>query len=69
MQQEDDISSKLRVWFADVETGKARPLFQSPDICLNAVFDKYALVVSSVIFNHQYMFFHLAMLTLLTSLF
>ena len=44
MQQEDDVGSKLRVWFADVETGKARPLFQSPDICLNAVFDKYAIV-------------------------
>lgn len=67
MQQEDDSSSKLRVWFADVETGKARPLFQSPDICLNAIFDKYALL-SSDIFNSQYMLFHLAMLTIPTSL-
>lgn len=58
MQQEDDSSSKLRIWFADVETGKARPLFQSPDICLNAIFDKYALL-PSFIFNHQYMLYTL----------
>ncbi|XP_074368396.1 putative glutamyl endopeptidase, chloroplastic [Apium graveolens] len=42
--EEDDSSSKLRVWFADVETGKARPLFQSPDICLNAIFDNFVWV-------------------------
>lgn len=41
MKQEDDGGSKLRVWVANVETGKARPLFQSPDVFLNAVFDKY----------------------------
>lgn len=41
MEQEDNnTSSKLRVWVADIETGYARPLFQSPDIYLNAVFDK-----------------------------
>ncbi|KAK4273274.1 hypothetical protein QN277_021710 [Acacia crassicarpa] len=44
---EDDESSKLRVWIADVETGKARPLFQSPDIYLNAVFDNYVWVDNS----------------------
>lgn len=42
--EEDDSTSKLRVWFADVETGKARPLFQSPDICLNAIFDNFVWV-------------------------
>ncbi|URE41008.1 hypothetical protein MUK42_11709 [Musa troglodytarum] len=40
VDEEDNNSSKLRVWVADVESGKARPLFQSPDIFLNAVFDK-----------------------------
>ncbi|GAV83615.1 Peptidase_S9 domain-containing protein [Cephalotus follicularis] len=39
-----DEEEKLRVWVADVETGKARPLFQSPDIFLNAVFDNYVWV-------------------------
>lgn len=42
--QEDDGGSKLRVWVADVETGKAKPLFQSPDMFLNAVFDNYVWV-------------------------
>ncbi|KAL6965741.1 hypothetical protein U1Q18_036796 [Sarracenia purpurea var. burkii] len=37
----------LRVWVADVETGKARPLFQSPDTYLNAVFDNFVWVDSS----------------------
>lgn len=41
MKQEEDGGSKLRVWVADVKSGKARPLFQSPDVFLNAVFDKY----------------------------
>ena len=39
MEQEDG-GGKLRVWVADVETGKAKPLFQSPDVFLNAIFDK-----------------------------
>lgn len=42
--QEDDGGSKLRVWVADVETGKAKPLFQSPDVFLNAIFDNYVWV-------------------------
>lgn len=42
--QEDGSSSKLTVWVADLKTGIARPLFQSPDIYLNAVFDKYDVV-------------------------
>ncbi|KAL4572179.1 hypothetical protein LXL04_018948 [Taraxacum kok-saghyz] len=40
-EQDDDGGSKLRVWVADVETGKAKPLFQSPDVFLNAIFDNY----------------------------
>lgn len=30
----------MKLWVADVETGNARPLFQSPDLYLNAIFDK-----------------------------
>ncbi|XP_077219363.1 prolyl oligopeptidase family protein isoform X2 [Tasmannia lanceolata] len=46
---EEDNSSKLKVWVADVETGKARPLFQSPDINLNAVFDNFVWVDDSTL--------------------
>lgn len=46
---EEDNSSKLRVWVADVESGKARPLFQSPDIHLNAVFDNYVWIDDSTL--------------------
>ncbi|KAI3693810.1 hypothetical protein L1987_76762 [Smallanthus sonchifolius] len=42
--QEDDGGSKLRVWIIDMETGKAKPLFHSPDVFLNAVFDNYVWV-------------------------
>lgn len=45
----DENNSKLRVWVADVESGKARPLFQSPDIYLNAIFDNYAWVDNSTL--------------------
>ncbi|CAL9131623.1 unnamed protein product, partial [Musa textilis] len=48
-RQEDNNSSKLRVWVADVESGKARPLFQSPDIFLNAVFDNFVWVNDSML--------------------
>lgn len=41
--QGDGSSSKLRVWVANVDTGKARPLFESPDVYVNAVFDKYVI--------------------------
>lgn len=44
---EDGSSSKLTVWVADVETGKARPLFHSSDIYLNAVFDNFVWVDNS----------------------
>lgn len=46
---EDSSSSNLRVWVADVETGKARPLFQSPDIYLNAIFDNFVWVNNSTL--------------------
>ncbi|XP_057782216.1 probable glutamyl endopeptidase, chloroplastic [Salvia miltiorrhiza] len=42
--EEDGSSSKLRLWVAEIETGKARPLFQTPDIFLNAVFDNFVWV-------------------------
>lgn len=45
----EENNSKLRVWVADVESGKARPLFQSPDIYLNAIFDNYAWVDNSTL--------------------
>ncbi|GMI98886.1 chloroplast glutamyl peptidase [Hibiscus trionum] len=48
-EEEESSSSKLRVWVADVETGTARPLFQSPDIYLNAVFDNYVWVDNSTL--------------------
>ncbi|XP_012437967.1 probable glutamyl endopeptidase, chloroplastic [Gossypium raimondii] len=48
-EEEESSSSKLRVWVADVETGMARPLFQSPDIYLNAVFDNYVWVDNSTL--------------------
>lgn len=41
--------SKMKVWVADVETGEARPLFQSPEIYLNAVFDNYVWVNDTTI--------------------
>ncbi|KAK6937287.1 Peptidase S9, prolyl oligopeptidase, catalytic domain, partial [Dillenia turbinata] len=47
--EEDCSSGKLRVWVADVETGKARPLFQSPDICINAVFDNFVWINDSTL--------------------
>lgn len=47
--EEDGGSSKLRVWVADVETAKARPLFQSPDIYLNAVFENFVWLDDSTL--------------------
>ncbi|XP_031260078.1 probable glutamyl endopeptidase, chloroplastic isoform X2 [Pistacia vera] len=47
--EEDSGSSKLRVWVTDVETAKARPLFQSPDIHLNAVFENFVWVDDSTL--------------------
>ncbi|KAK2364756.1 putative glutamyl endopeptidase, chloroplastic [Trifolium repens] len=49
VSEEDNNTSKLRVWIADVETGKARPLFQSPDVYLNAVFENYVWVDNSTL--------------------
>ncbi|CAK7348427.1 unnamed protein product [Dovyalis caffra] len=47
MDEEDNSSSKLRVWVANVETGQAQPLFQPPDVYLNAVFDNFVWVDNS----------------------
>ncbi|KEH24431.1 probable glutamyl endopeptidase, chloroplastic isoform X3 [Medicago truncatula] len=49
VNEEDSNTSKLSVWVADVETGKARPLFQSPDVYLNAVFENYVWVDNSTL--------------------
>ncbi|KAF1869587.1 hypothetical protein Lal_00017162 [Lupinus albus] len=49
VNEEDNNSSKFRVWIADVETGEARPLFQSPNVYLNAVFDNYVWVNNSTL--------------------
>ncbi|XP_075641514.1 putative glutamyl endopeptidase, chloroplastic [Castanea sativa] len=49
VEEEENSSSKLRVWVADVETGNARPLFQSPNIYLNAVFDNFVWVNNSTL--------------------
>ncbi|KAH9750546.1 putative glutamyl endopeptidase [Citrus sinensis] len=46
---DDGEDGKLRIWVADVETGKAKPLFESPDMCLNAVFGSFVWVNSSVL--------------------
>ncbi|XP_056166816.1 probable glutamyl endopeptidase, chloroplastic [Syzygium oleosum] len=47
--EEDNSSSKLQLWVADVETGKARPLFESPEIFLNAVFDNFVWIDNSTL--------------------
>ncbi|KAL9437309.1 hypothetical protein AB3S75_023213 [Citrus x aurantiifolia] len=50
VDEEDNVSScKLRVWIADAETGEAKPLFESPDICLNAVFGSFVWVNNSTL--------------------
>ncbi|KAL0459771.1 UNVERIFIED_CONTAM: putative glutamyl endopeptidase, chloroplastic [Sesamum latifolium] len=47
--EEDGRSSMLKVWVADIEAGKARPLFEAPDIFLNAVFDNFVWVNNSTL--------------------
>ncbi|XP_030543205.1 probable glutamyl endopeptidase, chloroplastic isoform X1 [Rhodamnia argentea] len=47
--EEGNSSGKLQLWVADVETGKARPLFESPEICLNAVFDNFVWIDNSTL--------------------
>ncbi|WVZ56696.1 hypothetical protein U9M48_007190 [Paspalum notatum var. saurae] len=44
VDEEDNKSGKLRVWVADVESGEAKPLFTSPEIYLNAIFDSFVWV-------------------------
>ncbi|KAI8522602.1 hypothetical protein RHMOL_Rhmol13G0008700 [Rhododendron molle] len=48
-EEDNNISSKLTVWVAEIETGYASPLFQSPDIYLNAVFDNFVWVDNSTL--------------------
>ncbi|KAH0469775.1 hypothetical protein IEQ34_001333 [Dendrobium chrysotoxum] len=47
--EDDNNCSKLRVWVADVDSGKARPLFQSDDIYLNAIFENFVWVDDSTL--------------------
>ncbi|KAK3034604.1 hypothetical protein RJ639_033559, partial [Escallonia herrerae] len=49
VDEEDGSSGKLRVWIADVETGQAWSLFQSPEVYLNAVFDNFVWVNNSTL--------------------
>lgn len=49
VDEEDGSSGKLRVWVADVETGKARPLFQNTEIYVNAVFENFVWVNDSTL--------------------
>ncbi|XP_062083609.1 probable glutamyl endopeptidase, chloroplastic isoform X2 [Humulus lupulus] len=49
VDEEENSTSKLKVWVADVETGKARPLIQNPDIYLNAVFDNFVWLDNSTL--------------------
>lgn len=49
VDESDGSSSKLRLWVANVETGEARPLFQSEDIYVNAVFDNFVWVDDSTL--------------------
>ncbi|KAL1558344.1 putative glutamyl endopeptidase, chloroplastic isoform X2 [Salvia divinorum] len=47
--EDDGSSSKLRLWVAETKTGKARPLFQTQDIFLNAVFDNFVWLNNSTL--------------------
>lgn len=44
---DENTDSKLKVWVAHVDSGIARPLFQSHEYCLNAVFDNFVWVNDS----------------------
>ncbi|KAL0371544.1 UNVERIFIED_CONTAM: putative glutamyl endopeptidase, chloroplastic [Sesamum angustifolium] len=47
--EEDGSSGMLKVWVADIEAGKARPLFEAAEIFLNAVFDNFVWVNNSTL--------------------
>ncbi|PON72391.1 Peptidase [Trema orientale] len=49
VDEEENSSSKLTVWVADIETGKARSLIQNPEIYLNAVFDNFVWLDNSTL--------------------
>ncbi|KAH9626871.1 hypothetical protein KSS87_002271 [Heliosperma pusillum] len=44
--QDDGSSSRLRLWAANVATGLAKPLFQSADVYVNSIFDKYVFFLT-----------------------
>ncbi|XP_047309328.1 probable glutamyl endopeptidase, chloroplastic [Impatiens glandulifera] len=44
---DEEDGGKLKVWIADVQTGKSRSLFQSSDVYLNAIFDNLVWVNES----------------------
>ncbi|KAL8527219.1 hypothetical protein ACS0TY_005192 [Phlomoides rotata] len=45
----DGSSSKLRLWVADIKSGKARLLFEEPDVFVNAVFDNFVWLNNSTL--------------------
>lgn len=49
VDEDDGSSSKLRLWVVNVETGEARPLFQSTNIYVNGVFDHFVWVGDSTL--------------------
>ncbi|KAL9263834.1 putative glutamyl endopeptidase, chloroplastic, partial [Drosera capensis] len=49
VDEEDGSSSKLTVWIANMESGEARPLFQSSDVYLNALFENFTWVDDSTL--------------------
>lgn len=49
VDEEGTEDGRLQVWIADVETGRARPLFKSPEICVNAVFDNFVWMDNSTL--------------------
>lgn len=47
--QEDNTSSKLSLWVANVETGQARPLTGTTEFNINAVFDNFVWIDDSTL--------------------
>ncbi|KAL9239768.1 hypothetical protein vseg_014059 [Gypsophila vaccaria] len=49
VDEDDGSSSRLCLWVADVATGQAKPLFQSTDVFVNAVFDNFVWLGDSTL--------------------
>ncbi|KAL9242964.1 hypothetical protein vseg_016914 [Gypsophila vaccaria] len=49
VDEDDGSTTKLCLWVAEVATGRARPLFQSTDIFVNAVFDNFVWLGDSTL--------------------